>query len=60
MLPNDLMTPLFEATAYATEEAIVNALVAARTMTGRDGNTVYALPHDRIREVLEARGRLVA
>jgi L-aminopeptidase/D-esterase-like protein len=37
----------------ATEEAIVNAVVAAQTMTGRDGNTVYALPHDRLRQALK-------
>jgi D-aminopeptidase len=52
MLPNDEMTALFEATVQATEEAIVNALVAAETMTGVNGNTVYALPHDRLIEVL--------
>jgi D-aminopeptidase len=52
MLSNDLMSPLFLATAQATEEAIVNALVAAETMTGIDGNTVYALPHDRLVEAL--------
>jgi len=57
MLPNDAMTPLFLATAEATEEAIVNALVAAKTMTGINGNTVYALPHDRLVEILKAHGR---
>jgi L-aminopeptidase/D-esterase-like protein len=50
--------PLLEATVQATEEAIVNALVAARTMTGINGNTVYALPHDRLRRVLRAYNRL--
>jgi len=59
MLPNDRMTPLFEATAYATEEAIVNALVAAETMSGINGHTVYALPHDRLRRVLMTYNRLV-
>jgi L-aminopeptidase/D-esterase-like protein len=58
MLPNDRMGPLFEATVGATEEAIVNALVAARTMTGHDGRTVVALPHDKVREILERHGRL--
>ena len=58
MLPNDRMTPLFEATVYATEEAIVNALVAAETMRGIDGNTVYALPHDRLKQVLGKYNRL--
>ena len=52
MLPNDRMGPLFEATVGATEEAILNALVAARTMTGINGHRVVALPHDRVREIL--------
>jgi L-aminopeptidase/D-esterase-like protein len=60
MLPNDRMDPLFEATVGATEEAIVNALVAARTMTGFRGRTVLALPHDRLREVLQRHGRLAS
>ena len=58
MLPNDRMGPLFEATVGATEEAIVNALVAARTMTGHYGRTVVALPHDKLRAILERHGRL--
>jgi L-aminopeptidase/D-esterase-like protein len=58
MLPNERITPLFNATAQATEEAIVNALVAAETMTGVDGHTVYALPHDRLRAVLRKYQRL--
>ncbi|HET9852632.1 MAG TPA: P1 family peptidase [Candidatus Limnocylindrales bacterium] len=49
---------LFEATVEATEEAIVNALVAAETMTGRDGNTATRLPHDRLVEVMREHGRL--
>jgi L-aminopeptidase/D-esterase-like protein len=59
MLPNEKINPLFRATAQATEEAIVNAMVAAETMTGVNGNTVYALPHDRLREVLKKYNRLV-
>jgi D-aminopeptidase len=51
-LPNSAMTPLFEAVAEATEEAIVNALCAATTTTGRDGHVAYELPHDRLREVM--------
>jgi L-aminopeptidase/D-esterase-like protein len=58
MLANDQLTPLFEATVYATEEAIVNALVAAETMQGINGNTVYAIPHDRLRDVLKKYNRL--
>ena len=57
MLPNDQMNPLFHATAEATEEAILNALVAAKTMTGFNGNTVYALPHDRLQELLKKYNR---
>jgi D-aminopeptidase len=48
------ISPLFWAVIEATEEAIANALVAARTMTGRDGITAHALPHDRLRELVSA------
>jgi D-aminopeptidase len=58
MLPNARMDALFEATVQATEEAVVNALVAAKTMTGVNGRTVEALPHDRLREVLKKYNRL--
>jgi L-aminopeptidase/D-esterase-like protein len=58
MLPNDRIGPLFEATVQATEEAIVNALVAAETMTGADNHRVVALPHDRLKEVLKKYNRL--
>jgi D-aminopeptidase len=58
MLPNDRMDALFEATVQATEEAVVNALVAASTMTGAEGHTVEALPHNRLREVLKKYNRL--
>jgi len=58
MLPNERINPLFGATVNATEEAIVNAMVAAETMSGVNGNTVYALPHDRLRQVMEKYNRL--
>jgi D-aminopeptidase len=58
MLPNDQITPLFEATALATEEAIINALVAAETMKGVDGHIVYGLPQEELREVLRKYRRL--
>jgi L-aminopeptidase/D-esterase-like protein len=58
MLPNELMSDLFLATVQATEEAIVNALVAAKTMTGINGNKVYAIPHDRLRAALRKYNRL--
>lgn len=46
------MDAFFAATVEAVEEAILNALVAAETMTGRDGNTLYAIPHDQLAELL--------
>lgn len=58
LLPNDGMDGLIEATAQATEEAIVNALVAAETMTGRDGNTLHAIPHQRLQDILRKYNRL--
>ncbi|HEV2379964.1 MAG TPA: P1 family peptidase [Terriglobia bacterium] len=58
MLPNDQMDPLFEATVEATEEAIVNAMVGAETMTGINNHRVDALPHDKLREVLKKYNRL--
>jgi L-aminopeptidase/D-esterase-like protein len=58
MLPNDRITPLFEATTAATEEAIVNAMIAAETMEGVDGNKVYAIPHDRLISVLKKYNRV--
>ena len=58
LLPNDKLDPLFMATVQATEEAIVNAMVAADTMTGAAGATVYALPHDRLQQILRKYNRL--
>jgi D-aminopeptidase len=58
MAPNEQMNPLFEATITATEEAIVNAMVGAESMTGYDGHRVTALPHDRLREALRKYNRL--
>jgi D-aminopeptidase len=59
MLPNDDLDPIFLATVQATEEAVINTMVAAETMTGVDNHTVIALPHDRLREVLKKYNRLV-
>ncbi|HUQ95961.1 MAG TPA: P1 family peptidase [Bryobacteraceae bacterium] len=59
MLPNQELNPVFEATVQATEEAIINAMIGAETMTGVDGHKVYALPHDRLRETLKKNNRLV-
>jgi L-aminopeptidase/D-esterase-like protein len=58
MLPNDAISPIFEATAQATEEAIVNAMVAATDMTGYQGHKVTALPHDGLQRVLKKYNRL--
>jgi D-aminopeptidase len=57
MVVDDHINPLLEAAAEATEAAVVNALLAAETMTGRDGITAHALDHDRLREVMRAHGR---
>jgi D-aminopeptidase len=57
MLSNTRISALFTATVEATDEAIVNALVAAETMTGVEGRTVEALPHDRLRQILARYGR---
>ena len=58
MLPNETETAFFSATIEAVEESIVNALVAAETMTGARGRTIQALPHDRLREILRKYNRL--
>lgn len=57
---NDFIDPIFFASAYATEEAIINALIAAETMTGRAGVTIQALPHKDLRALLKKYGRLTA
>jgi D-aminopeptidase len=54
---NDRISPLFAATVEATEEAIVNAMVGAKTMTGIDGHTVIALPHDQLQQALKKYNR---
>jgi len=59
MLPNDQMSPLFEATVEATEEAIINALIAAEDMTGIDNHKVVAIPHERLRQLLKEHNRLL-
>ena len=59
-LNDNLIDPLFKATAEVTEEAIVNALVNAETMTGINDNTVFALPHNRIVEIMKKYNRLKA
>jgi L-aminopeptidase/D-esterase-like protein len=58
MLSNEEISPFFSATAYATEEAVLNAMLAAETMTGADGFRVHALPHDRLVEVMRRHHRI--
>ena len=58
MLPNDSINPIFEATVQATEEAIVNAMTGAETMSGAHGSMVTALPHDQLRGLLKKYNRL--
>jgi D-aminopeptidase len=58
MLPNDSLDPVFRATVEATEEAVINAMVAAQDMTGADDHRVIALPHAALRAVLKKYGRL--
>ena len=58
MLSDERIDPIYEATVQATEEAIINAMLAARTMTGADDLRVTALPHDQLRRILQKYGRL--
>jgi D-aminopeptidase len=59
MVSNGRISALFTAVAEAVEEAIVNALIAGETMTGANGRTVTAIPHDQLRDVLRKHGRLI-
>ena len=59
MIPNEIMDPLFEGVTQATEEAILNAMIAATTMEGIHGNKIYAIPHERIRQILKKYNRLI-
>jgi len=58
MLPNDALDPYFRATIHATEEAVVNAMLAADTMVGADGLRVMGLPGDRLVDVLRKYKRM--
>lgn len=55
---NDLITPLFEATVQSVEESIINAMIAAETMEGINGNKAYALPHDLLIDLLKRYKRI--
>lgn len=56
-LPEEQIEPIFTATVQATDEAIINAMVASDTMAGRDGHTVLALPHKELQEIMRRYGR---
>jgi D-aminopeptidase len=58
MIPNENMSPLFEATSQATEEAILNAMIAAKDMTGKNNTKIYELPEDRLVEILKKYNRI--
>ena len=58
MLSNRRITAIFEAVVQATEEAIINALIAGETMTGINGTTSSAIPHEQVRDILRKYGRL--
>ena len=58
MLPNWMISPLFEATVQAVEEAIINTLVAAETMEGINNNKVWALPHNRLIQIMKKYNRI--
>jgi L-aminopeptidase/D-esterase-like protein len=57
MLANARISSLFTATGQATEEAIVNAMLAAETMTGANDYRVFALPVDRVKAIMKKYGR---
>ena len=59
ILANSDLNPLFEGVVQATEEAIVNSMVAARDMTGVNGRRIYAIPHERLRDILRRHDRLL-
>jgi L-aminopeptidase/D-esterase-like protein len=58
LLPASQINELFAAVVQTTEEAVLNSMVAAETMSGINGNTVYALPHDRLQSILRKYKRL--
>jgi L-aminopeptidase/D-esterase-like protein len=57
-LPNDQLSPFFDATTHAVEESIINAMIAAETMEGINGNKAYALPHNLLIKVLKKYQRI--
>jgi L-aminopeptidase/D-esterase-like protein len=60
VLPKHRLDPIFKATVEATEEAIINALVAAEDMTGINNNKLFAIPQDQLKAILKKYNRLVS
>ena len=58
LMPNDIINPLFDATVQATEEAIINAMIAAETMEGINGNKAHRLPHQSVVNILKKYNRI--
>ncbi|MBV8515500.1 MAG: P1 family peptidase [Acidobacteria bacterium] len=58
MLPNDMIEQVFESTVFATEEAVVNSMVAADTMVGADNHKIIGLPHEQLQAILKRYNRL--
>jgi L-aminopeptidase/D-esterase-like protein len=56
-VPKERLDKIYEATVQATEEAIINSMIAAETMKGNNGSVIYALPHDRVQEILKKYNR---
>ncbi|WP_259089957.1 DmpA family aminopeptidase [Mucilaginibacter dorajii] len=54
VLPKEQMDKVYQATVESVEESIINAMIAAKTMTGINGNTVYAIPHDKLMQVINS------
>jgi len=59
VVPKWRLDPVFKATVEATEEAIINALVAAEDMEGINGNKFFGIPHGQLKEILKKYNRLV-
>jgi D-aminopeptidase len=60
MLSNNRMDALYQAVVEATEESIINAMTTAVTTVGKNGNTIYAIPLDRLQTIMKKYGRLVS
>jgi len=57
-LSNNFIDPVLMASAYATEEAIINSMIAAEDMTGHKGVSAKALPHEKLQEIMKQYNRM--